>query len=184
MSLPCGTKLGCLTLRSANRTATINAQPLETYLQYAERERLREENDYRPIPDAPWTVLLKRITREGVAVTPNTPGQKRTRQRRPRKAVTSWVGSLRRSGSRLLDETRRYSTTSTSQSHGDESKDMTTELELAVRGDGEDSDIISPHERETAYRYVSNVQLLTSTLTKWHKGPALESGHLHSRACA
>lgn len=41
---------------------TINEQPLEVYQYYAAIEREHEDNDTRPVPDAPWTVFFKSIT--------------------------------------------------------------------------------------------------------------------------
>lgn len=40
----------------------LNKMPLEVYMWYAERERLREREDPRPIPDSPWTIAYKRLT--------------------------------------------------------------------------------------------------------------------------
>jgi hypothetical protein len=41
--------------------ASANSQPLEVYMYWAAIERKREANDPRPIPDSPWTVMLKRL---------------------------------------------------------------------------------------------------------------------------
>ncbi|KAF7969159.1 hypothetical protein HWV62_28208 [Athelia sp. TMB] len=46
----------------------INNQPLEVYMYYAAIEREREDNDPRPVPDAPWTVLFKKLTGKGHTV--------------------------------------------------------------------------------------------------------------------
>lgn len=40
----------------------LNKMPLEVYMWYAERERQRERDDPRPIPDSPWTIAYKRLT--------------------------------------------------------------------------------------------------------------------------
>lgn len=42
----------------------LNKMPLEVYMWYAERERQRERDDPRPIPDSPWTIAYKRLTRQ------------------------------------------------------------------------------------------------------------------------
>jgi hypothetical protein len=125
-------------------TASINKQPLEAYIYYALRERAREENDYRPVPDSPWTVWMKKITGEAAAITPFSPGQRATtaEESPPREWINSWRRNNVPSGARRL---------SSQASHGgspiDEIKNMSTEL--AVRGvDG----FVTPHERESAYR--------------------------------
>lgn len=81
--LPCSAKL--------SSPASINQQPLEVYLHYARRERAREAADRRPVPDAPWTVFWKRLTREGHAVTPKSAGQ---RERRPSPTGWQWTAGI------------------------------------------------------------------------------------------
>jgi hypothetical protein len=57
--------------------ASINERPLEVYMYYAELERMREDNDPRPIPDAPWSAVFKKITGNGdKIVLPSDPSQK------------------------------------------------------------------------------------------------------------
>lgn len=46
----------------ADNEGSINTQPLEVYMYYAALEREREDNDHRPVPDGPWTVMIKTIT--------------------------------------------------------------------------------------------------------------------------
>jgi hypothetical protein len=46
----------------ADQVATINSQPLEVYMYYAALEREREDNDHRPVPDGPWTAMIKTVT--------------------------------------------------------------------------------------------------------------------------
>ncbi|RSH78012.1 uncharacterized protein EHS24_002463 [Apiotrichum porosum] len=51
-----------------------NSMPLEVYMHYAAIERAREDADPRPIPDAPWTVLIKTLTgRKSKIVHPHEP---------------------------------------------------------------------------------------------------------------
>jgi hypothetical protein len=58
-------------------SATINEHPLEVYLYYAAAEREQEDNDTRPIPDAPWSVVMKKLTGRGdKIVLPTDPSQK------------------------------------------------------------------------------------------------------------
>ncbi|RSH93075.1 hypothetical protein EHS25_007428 [Saitozyma podzolica] len=52
----------------------INSQPLEVYLYYAAIERAKEDADPRPIPDAPWIVLFKKLTGKSHTINyPDTP---------------------------------------------------------------------------------------------------------------
>ncbi|KZP18705.1 hypothetical protein FIBSPDRAFT_893296 [Athelia psychrophila] len=46
----------------------VNSQPLDVYMYYAAIEREREDNDPRPVPDAPWTVLYKTLLGKGHTV--------------------------------------------------------------------------------------------------------------------
>lgn len=48
--------------------ADVNSQPLDVYMYYAAIEREREDNDPRPVPDAPWTVLYKTLLGKGHTV--------------------------------------------------------------------------------------------------------------------
>lgn len=129
----------------------MNSHPLEVYLHYSRRERSREEVDYRPVPDAPWTVLFKNVTGEGVAVTPKSPGQRRQHGGQVREWMNSWRGND------VPPQVRRLSSgTSTadhSQSHDVDDKVIPGFTELAERSEG--GFVLSVHEKETAYRWVA-----------------------------
>lgn len=53
----------------------LNKMPLEVYMWYAERERQRERDDPRPVPDSPWTIAYKRLTgqKDKIVVTHERP---------------------------------------------------------------------------------------------------------------
>lgn len=132
----------------------MNAQPLEVYMYYAALERAREAADTRPVPDSPLTVLVKRATGRGTQIVypdGHEPGKRK-----------AWL--------------RRRAAPSDTSEPLEEKRDTTTENENVEGGPGL-LDVLSPPERESAYRLLRAASwqlvffLITTDVLGWYTAP-------------
>lgn len=166
----------------------MNAQPLEVYMYYAALERAREDADTRPVPDSPITILWKRMRghKERIAYPYGPPAPKEMKGRklgalvRRRKRVTTateGASSVPPSSEGLLSASSHICEVSRTTTEKPHETDLVESPTKAHAEDGGLLDVLSPPERESAYRLmrVASWQLvfflITTDVLGWYTAP-------------